>query len=243
MARRAGEGGLDRADLPGPAAARQAGVPAAAGARPHPVRIPRAQPPLRGAGSQAADGRARLSRQRVALPAVQRHQALRTARLGRTEPGPRRRPVHPRRAHGRRPSTSCAWQRPPTCAPYAAPSSTRSTRPTRRPSSASPRSCASSRTTSAEAGMAGSSEWWFTSFMAYRKTPAEVRRLEAARERLVVRATEVVADIGWAQASVTAVADAAGIAMRLRLPALRVQVRARRGGVPARGAARGGCAG
>ncbi|BFP50416.1 TetR/AcrR family transcriptional regulator [Streptomyces griseus] len=48
--------------------------------------------------------------------------------------------------------------------------------------------------------------------MAYRKTPAEVRRLEAARERLVVRATEVVADIGWAQASVTAVADAAGIA-------------------------------
>ncbi|MFD4219671.1 TetR/AcrR family transcriptional regulator [Streptomyces griseus] len=48
--------------------------------------------------------------------------------------------------------------------------------------------------------------------MAYRKTPAEVRRLEAARDHLVVRATEVVADIGWAQASVTAVADAAGIA-------------------------------
>ncbi|MFJ7083131.1 TetR/AcrR family transcriptional regulator [Streptomyces griseus] len=48
--------------------------------------------------------------------------------------------------------------------------------------------------------------------MAYRKTPAEVRRLDAAREHLVVRATEVVADIGWAQASVTAVADAAGIA-------------------------------
>ncbi|MEU3053147.1 TetR/AcrR family transcriptional regulator [Streptomyces griseus] len=48
--------------------------------------------------------------------------------------------------------------------------------------------------------------------MAYRKTPAEVRRLEAAREHLVVRATEVVADVGWAQASVTAVADAAGIA-------------------------------
>ncbi|MFI0595576.1 TetR/AcrR family transcriptional regulator [Streptomyces griseus] len=48
--------------------------------------------------------------------------------------------------------------------------------------------------------------------MAYRKTPAEVRRLEAARDRLVVRATEVVADVGWAQASVTAVADAAGIA-------------------------------
>ncbi|MFF0505011.1 TetR/AcrR family transcriptional regulator [Streptomyces fimicarius] len=49
--------------------------------------------------------------------------------------------------------------------------------------------------------------------MAYRKTPAEVRRLEAARDRLVVRATEVVADVGWAQASVTAVADAAGIAV------------------------------
>ncbi|MEU5373717.1 TetR/AcrR family transcriptional regulator [Streptomyces sp. NPDC005951] len=48
--------------------------------------------------------------------------------------------------------------------------------------------------------------------MAYRKTPAEIRRLEAAREHLVVCATEVVADVGWAQASVTAVADAAGIA-------------------------------
>ncbi|NEC18016.1 TetR/AcrR family transcriptional regulator, partial [Streptomyces parvus] len=48
--------------------------------------------------------------------------------------------------------------------------------------------------------------------MAYRKTPAETRRLEAAREHLVVCATEVVADVGWAQASVTAVADAAGIA-------------------------------
>ncbi|MEV7909809.1 TetR/AcrR family transcriptional regulator [Streptomyces griseus] len=48
--------------------------------------------------------------------------------------------------------------------------------------------------------------------MAYRKTPAEVRRLGAAREHLVVRAAEVVADVGWAQASVTAVADAAGIA-------------------------------
>ncbi|CAM5647655.1 TetR family transcriptional regulator [Streptomyces californicus] len=48
--------------------------------------------------------------------------------------------------------------------------------------------------------------------MAYRKTPAEVRRLEAAREHLVVRATEVVAEAGWAQASVSAVADAAGIA-------------------------------
>jgi AcrR family transcriptional regulator len=48
--------------------------------------------------------------------------------------------------------------------------------------------------------------------MAYRKTPAEIRRLEAARQRLVDRATEVVAEVGWAQASVTAVADAAGIA-------------------------------
>ncbi|MFF9143403.1 TetR/AcrR family transcriptional regulator [Streptomyces sp. NPDC014861] len=48
--------------------------------------------------------------------------------------------------------------------------------------------------------------------MAYRKTPAEVRRLDAARERLVACATSVVAEVGWAQASVTAVADAAGIA-------------------------------
>ncbi|MFE1368119.1 TetR/AcrR family transcriptional regulator [Streptomyces anulatus] len=48
--------------------------------------------------------------------------------------------------------------------------------------------------------------------MPYRKTPAEIRRLEAAREHLVVRATEVVTEVGWAQASVTAVADAAGIA-------------------------------
>lgn len=48
--------------------------------------------------------------------------------------------------------------------------------------------------------------------MVYRKTPAQVRRLEAAREHLVARATEVVAEVGWAQASVTAVADAAGIA-------------------------------
>ncbi|RFU82711.1 TetR/AcrR family transcriptional regulator [Streptomyces triticagri] len=48
--------------------------------------------------------------------------------------------------------------------------------------------------------------------MAYRKTAAEVRRLEAARERLVECATQVVAEVGWAQASVTAVADAAGIA-------------------------------
>ncbi|MEV6200642.1 TetR/AcrR family transcriptional regulator [Streptomyces sp. NPDC051771] len=48
--------------------------------------------------------------------------------------------------------------------------------------------------------------------MAYRKTPAELRRLEAAREHLVACATSVVAEVGWAQASVTAVADAAGIA-------------------------------
>ncbi|MFZ3567428.1 TetR/AcrR family transcriptional regulator [Streptomyces sp. BH097] len=48
--------------------------------------------------------------------------------------------------------------------------------------------------------------------MAYRKTPAEIRRLEAAREHLVACATSVVAEVGWAQASVTAVADAAGIA-------------------------------
>lgn len=48
--------------------------------------------------------------------------------------------------------------------------------------------------------------------MAYRKTPAELHRLEAARDRLVARATDVVAEVGWAQASVTAVAGAAGIA-------------------------------
>ncbi|MEG3631201.1 TetR/AcrR family transcriptional regulator [Streptomyces poriticola] len=48
--------------------------------------------------------------------------------------------------------------------------------------------------------------------MAYRKTPAEIRRLEAARDRLVDCATAVVAEVGWAQASVTAVAGAAGIA-------------------------------
>ncbi|MFR9799549.1 TetR/AcrR family transcriptional regulator [Streptomyces sp. MS06] len=48
--------------------------------------------------------------------------------------------------------------------------------------------------------------------MAYRKTAAEIRRLEAARDHLVVCATRVVAEVGWAQASVTAVADAAGIA-------------------------------
>ncbi|MGW6393911.1 TetR/AcrR family transcriptional regulator [Streptomyces sp. NPDC055103] len=48
--------------------------------------------------------------------------------------------------------------------------------------------------------------------MAYRKTPAETRRLEDVRDRLVARATEVVAEVGWARASVTTVADAAGIA-------------------------------
>ncbi|MEU7576126.1 TetR/AcrR family transcriptional regulator [Streptomyces sp. NPDC041068] len=48
--------------------------------------------------------------------------------------------------------------------------------------------------------------------MAYRKTPTEVRRLAAARERLVDSATAVVAEVGWTQASVTAVADSAGIA-------------------------------
>ncbi|MFE0176026.1 TetR/AcrR family transcriptional regulator [Streptomyces sp. NPDC059002] len=48
--------------------------------------------------------------------------------------------------------------------------------------------------------------------MAYRKTPAELSRLAAARERLVACATSAVAEVGWSQASVTAVADAAGIA-------------------------------
>ncbi|MFB8025470.1 TetR/AcrR family transcriptional regulator [Streptomyces sp. NPDC056465] len=48
--------------------------------------------------------------------------------------------------------------------------------------------------------------------MAYRKTPAEISRLEAAREHLIACATAVVAEVGWSQASVTAVADSAGIA-------------------------------
>ncbi|MEU1350239.1 TetR/AcrR family transcriptional regulator [Streptomyces sp. NPDC005775] len=48
--------------------------------------------------------------------------------------------------------------------------------------------------------------------MAYRKTPAEMQRLESAREHLVARATDVVAEVGWSGASVTAVAGAAGIA-------------------------------
>ncbi|MFI6584513.1 TetR family transcriptional regulator [Embleya sp. NPDC050493] len=47
--------------------------------------------------------------------------------------------------------------------------------------------------------------------MAYRKTPAEQDRLAAAREHLVEQATTVVADVGWANASVTAVAAAAGM--------------------------------
>ncbi|MET8857674.1 MULTISPECIES: TetR/AcrR family transcriptional regulator [unclassified Streptomyces] len=47
--------------------------------------------------------------------------------------------------------------------------------------------------------------------MAYRKTPSEIRRLEAAREHLIVCATSVVAEVGWARTSVTAVADSAGI--------------------------------
>ncbi|MFC5800104.1 TetR/AcrR family transcriptional regulator [Streptomyces formicae] len=49
--------------------------------------------------------------------------------------------------------------------------------------------------------------------MAYRKTPAELDRLAAAREHLVERATAVVADVGWANASVTAVAAAAGMSV------------------------------
>lgn len=48
--------------------------------------------------------------------------------------------------------------------------------------------------------------------MAYRKTPAEFQRLASAREHLIARATDVVAEVGWSGASVTAVADAAGIA-------------------------------
>ncbi|MFI9116037.1 TetR family transcriptional regulator [Streptomyces venezuelae] len=48
--------------------------------------------------------------------------------------------------------------------------------------------------------------------MAYRKSPAELARLSSAREHLVQQATDVVAEVGWAQASVNAVAAAAGIA-------------------------------
>lgn len=47
--------------------------------------------------------------------------------------------------------------------------------------------------------------------MAYRKTPEVHDRLNAARERLVERAIAVVAEVGWANASVTAVAAAAGM--------------------------------
>ncbi|MEY9965412.1 AcrR family transcriptional regulator [Streptacidiphilus sp. MAP12-16] len=47
--------------------------------------------------------------------------------------------------------------------------------------------------------------------MAYRRTPAVHDRLNAAREHLVDQAIGVVADVGWANASVTAVAAAAGM--------------------------------
>ncbi|WP_299531490.1 TetR/AcrR family transcriptional regulator [uncultured Streptomyces sp.] len=47
--------------------------------------------------------------------------------------------------------------------------------------------------------------------MAYRRTPAVHDRLRAARERLIDRATDVVAETGWGNASVTAVAAAAGM--------------------------------
>ncbi|RAG83382.1 TetR/AcrR family transcriptional regulator [Streptacidiphilus pinicola] len=47
--------------------------------------------------------------------------------------------------------------------------------------------------------------------MAYRETPAVRMRLDAARERLVEEATAVVAEVGWAGASVGAVAAAAGM--------------------------------
>ncbi|MFG2301268.1 TetR/AcrR family transcriptional regulator [Actinacidiphila glaucinigra] len=49
--------------------------------------------------------------------------------------------------------------------------------------------------------------------MAYRKTPAVQDRLAAAREQLVAAATAVVAEVGWASASVTAVAAAAGMSV------------------------------
>ncbi|MFJ9910117.1 TetR/AcrR family transcriptional regulator [Actinacidiphila glaucinigra] len=49
--------------------------------------------------------------------------------------------------------------------------------------------------------------------MAYRKTPAVQDRLTAAREQLVAAATAVVAEVGWANASVTAVAAAAGMSV------------------------------
>ncbi|MEV1055342.1 TetR/AcrR family transcriptional regulator [Streptomyces sp. NPDC049887] len=49
--------------------------------------------------------------------------------------------------------------------------------------------------------------------MPYRRTPAVEDRLAAAREHLVEQATTVVAESGWANASVTAVAAAAGMAV------------------------------
>ncbi|MFF3249944.1 TetR/AcrR family transcriptional regulator [Actinacidiphila glaucinigra] len=49
--------------------------------------------------------------------------------------------------------------------------------------------------------------------MAYRKTPAVQDRLAAAREQLVAAATAVVAEVGWTNASVTAVAAAAGMSV------------------------------
>ncbi|MGW1656731.1 TetR/AcrR family transcriptional regulator [Streptomyces atratus] len=49
--------------------------------------------------------------------------------------------------------------------------------------------------------------------MAYRKTPAVQDRLAAAKDRLIQCATSVVADVGWANASVTAVAAAAGMSV------------------------------
>ncbi|MFB7291473.1 TetR/AcrR family transcriptional regulator [Actinacidiphila glaucinigra] len=49
--------------------------------------------------------------------------------------------------------------------------------------------------------------------MAYRKTPAVQDRLAAAREQLVAAATAAVAEVGWANASVTAVAAAAGMSV------------------------------
>ncbi|MGX6447718.1 TetR family transcriptional regulator, partial [Patulibacter sp. S7RM1-6] len=49
--------------------------------------------------------------------------------------------------------------------------------------------------------------------MPYRRTPAAQERMEAARERLIREATAVVADAGWAGASVTAVAAAAGMSV------------------------------
>lgn len=49
--------------------------------------------------------------------------------------------------------------------------------------------------------------------MAYRKTPAVQSRLDAAREHLVERATSVVAEVGWSNTSVTAVAAAAGMSV------------------------------